>query len=333
MTNKVVMSGMRPTGKLHLGHYLGVLTNWKKLQEQYDCYFSIANWHALTTNYNNVSNLEDNVYEVLKDWLASGIDPNKSTIFLQSMLPEVATLHVYLSMMTPHNWVERDPTLKDMVKIIKSKEGQIEATYGLIGYPVLMCSDIMSLNADYVPVGKDQLPHIEIARDIVRRFNNLYGTDFTEPKGLLNDVKLLAGLDGNKMGKSFNNDIKLSDTPEETAKKIMTGITDRNRIRKDDKGDPNNCEVIYKYWEIFASGTSKIAEIEDACRGAEIGCMQCKRMLAEFVNNELAPIRDKRAEYENNPDVLKDILQEGATKAHKRAKLVMEKVELAIKSF
>ncbi len=333
MTNKVVMSGMRPTGKLHLGHYLGVLTNWKKFQEQYDCYFSIANWHALTTNYNNVSNLQENVYEVLKDWLASGIDPNKSTIFLQSMLPEVAILHVYLSMMCPHNWVERDPTLKDMVKIIKSKEGQIEATYGLIGYPILMCADIMSLNADYVPVGKDQLPHIEIARDIVRRFNNLYGTDFTEPKGILNEVKLLAGLDGNKMGKSFNNDIKLSDTPEETAKKIMTGITDRNRIRKDDKGDPNNCEVIYKYWEIFAADTPKLQEIQDACRGAQIGCMQCKRMLAELVNNELAPIRDRRAQYENNPDVLKDILIEGAKKAGERARLVMDKVEFAIKSF
>ncbi len=333
MTNKVIMSGMRPTGKLHLGHYLGVLTNWKKLQEEYDCYFSIANWHALTTNYNNVSNLETNVYEVLMDWLAAGIDPNKSVIFLQSMLPEVARLHVYLSMMTPHNWVERDPTLKDMVKIIKSKEGQIEATYGLIGYPVLMCADIMSLNADYVPVGKDQLPHIEIARDIIRRFNNMYGTDFTEPKGLLNEVKLLAGLDGNKMGKSFNNDIKLSDTPEETAKKIMTGITDRNRIRKDDKGDPNNCEVIYKYWEIFASDNPKLQEINDACRGAEIGCMQCKRMLAEYVNNALAPIRDRRRDYEKNPAILKDILTDGACRAHERAKLVLDKVELAIKSY
>lgn len=331
MTKKTIMSGMRPTGRLHLGHFLGVLTNWKKLQNEYNCYFSITDWHALTTNYDKTELLSENIYNVLLDWLSVGIDPNNSTIFLQSMIPEIAELHVYLSMMTPQGWAERDPTLKDMVKIIKSKEGAIEATYGLIGYPILMTADIMSMNADLVPVGKDQVAHIEISRDIIRRFNNLYGTNFNEPEPLLSKVTLLKGVNGEKMGKSFNNDIKISDTEEVTTKKIMTGITDRNRIRKDDKGNPDNCEVIYKYWEIFGS-ENDISEVQNACREALMGCAECKRKLANTINAQLAPIREKRTELENDKDYLKDVLLMGAKKAQEKAGSVLEIIRKSIRN-
>ncbi len=331
MTKKTIMSGMRPTGRLHLGHFLGVLTNWKKLQNEYNCYFSITDWHALTTNYDKTELLSENIYNVLLDWLSVGIDPNNSTIFLQSMIPEIAELHVYLSMMTPQGWAERDPTLKDMVKIIKSKEGAIEATYGLIGYPILMTADIMSMNADLVPVGKDQVAHIEISRDIIRRFNNLYGINFNEPEPLLSKVTLLKGVNGEKMGKSFNNDIKISDTEEVTTKKIMTGITDRNRIRKDDKGNPDNCEVIYKYWEIFGSD-NEIADVQNCCKEALMGCAECKRKLANAINLQLAPIREKRAQLENDKDYLKDVLLMGAKKAQEKAGSVLEIIRSSIRN-
>lgn len=331
MTKKTIMSGMRPTGRLHLGHFLGVLTNWKKLQNEYNCYFSITDWHALTTNYDKTELLSENIYNVLLDWLSVGIDPNNSTIFLQSMIPEIAELHVYLSMMTPQGWAERDPTLKDMVKIIKSKEGAIEATYGLIGYPILMTADIMSMNADLVPVGKDQVAHIEISRDIIRRFNNLYGTNFNEPEPLLSKVTLLKGVNGEKMGKSFNNDIKISDTEEVTTKKIMTGITDRNRIRKDDKGNPDNCEVIYKYWEIFGSD-NEIADVQNCCKEALMGCAECKRKLANAINLQLAPIREKRTQLENDKDYLKDVLLMGAKKAQEKAGSVLEIIRSSIRN-
>ena len=250
---QTIVSGMRPTGKLHLGHYLGVIQNWVKLQNDYECYFFAADWHALTTKYDKTQDLKQNTKEVIMDWLACGIDPEKSVIYVQSLVPEIAELNIYLGMITPQNWVERDPTLKDMAKILKTKEGQAQqVNYGLMGYPVLMSADIMMFNADCVPVGIDQVAHIEITRDIARRFNNLYKEEFFhEAKPLLNNCSLICGLDGNKMGKSFNNDIKISDTAEETSKKIMTAITDRSRLRKDDLGHPDECEVAFKYWQIF----------------------------------------------------------------------------------
>ena len=296
MNKKSILSLMRPTGKLHLGHYLGVLTNWINLQEdsEYDCYFGVADWHALTTKFDETDSLKQNTNEVLLDWLSSGIDPEKSNIYLQSLIPETAKLHIYLSMVTPMNWAQRDPTLKDMVKIMKEKGSNEEYSYGLIGYPILMAADILTFNAEFVPVGIDQVAHIEIARDIARRFNNIYKTDLLiEPKPKLTQIPLLKGLDGNKMGKSFHNDIKISDTTEQTTKKIMTGITDRSRLRKTDIGHPDECEVIYPYWEIFAKQEQK-EEIKCACEKGEIGCAECKKRLAQIVNEKMNPIRLKK---------------------------------------
>ena len=250
-----IVSGMRPTGKLHLGHYLGVLTNFVKLQEDYECFFFVADWHALTTKSQDTDSLKENVLNVVLDWLAAGVDPDKSVIYVQSRVPQIAELHIYLSMITPQNWVERDPTLKDLAKMVRTGQDDNKSgiSYGLLGYPVLMAADIMMFNVDAIPVGIDQVAHIEIERDIARRFNNIYKTDlFKEAVPKLTNIPLLKGLDGNKMGKSFNNDIKISDDEETTAKKVMTAITDRSRARKDDPGHPDKCEVAFTYWQAFA---------------------------------------------------------------------------------
>ena len=328
---KRIVSGMRSTGKLHLGHYFGVLTNWVKLQNEYESFFFIADWHALTTKYNDTANLKENVKDVALDWLATGIDPNKATIYLQSLVPETAELHIYLSMITPQNWVERDPTLKDMTKILRTQgnnDGSI--TYGLLGYPVLMTADIITFNVDYVPVGIDQVAHIEISRDIIRRFNNIYNVEyFKEPKPLLTEIPLLKGIDGNKMGKSFNNDIKISDDEETTQKKIMQCITDRNRMRRDDKGNPENCEVAYQYWKIFGND-EKLRQIETDCKSAKLGCADCKKCLANKINEYLRPIREKRAELAKNPETVKEILIEGSKRARVEAKKVLDGAKEAI---
>ncbi len=330
---KVIVSGMRTTGKLHLGHYLGVIKNWVKLQDDYDCYFFAADWHALTTKYDDTNELRQNTIDVITDWLACGIDPEKSVIYVQSLVPEVAELNVYLGMITPQNWVERDPTLKDMAKILKTKEGQgSQINYGLMGYPVLMSADIMMMNADLVPVGSDQVAHIEITRDITRRFNNLYGEFFHEAQPLLNECALICGLDGNKMGKSFKNDIKISDTEEETAKKIMTAITDRSRLRKDDLGHPDECEVAFKYWQIFGS-ESEVAQVREECEKGLRGCAQCKRELGAKINSVLSPIRERRRYYEQNPQLVEEIIRTGSQKARQRAGEVLDKVKDLVKIY
>lgn len=330
---QVIVSGMRPTGKLHLGHYLGVIKNWVELQEKYDSYFFVADWHALTTKYDNTDELKQNTLDVVMDWLACGIDPEKSVIYVQSLIPEIAELNIYLGMITPQNWVERDPTLKDMAKILKTKEGQgQQINYGLMGYPVLMSADIMMMNSDLVPVGSDQVAHIEITRDIARRFNNLYGEFFHEAKPLLNNCALICGLDGNKMGKSFKNDIKISDTAEDTAKKIMTAITDRSRIRKDDLGHPDECEVAFKYWQIFGD-ESEISTVRCECEQGLRGCAQCKRQLAEKINSVLAPIREKRKYYEQNPHEVEEIIRTGSEKARDKAKSVISEVRKLVKMY
>ena len=313
---KRIMSGMRPTGRLHLGHYLGVITNWVKLQNDYDCYFSVADWHALTTGYDKTEQLKDNVYNVVIDWLACGIDPKKATIFVQSTIPEIAELNIYLGMVTPQNWVERDPTLKDMAKILKSKEGtNSQIGFGLMGYPVLMTADILAVNAHYVPVGIDQVAHVELTRDMARRFNNVYHTDyFVEPSPKLNNCPLLPGVDGAKMGKSFNNDIKISDDEETTTKRIMQCITDRSRARKDDLGHPDKCEVAFKYWQIFGT-PEEIEQVEAECKAGKRGCADCKRQLAQKVNEHFKEIRERRKYYENHLDEVKAILAEGAEKS------------------
>lgn len=332
--SQLIVSGMRPTGKLHLGHYLGVIQNWVELQHKYDSYFFVADWHALTTKYDKTDELKADVLNVAMDWLAAGIDPNISTVYVQSYVPEIAELNVYLGMVTPQNWVERDPTLKDMAKILRTKEGQnSQISYGLMGYPVLMSADILMMNADAVPVGVDQVAHIEITRDIARRFNNIYNTDFFhEPQPILNHCSLICGLDGNKMGKSFHNDIKISDTEEVTAKKIMTAITDRSRMRKTDLGHPDECEVAFKYWKIFGS-EDQVATVKCECENGERGCADCKRQLGAVINEHLSEIREKRVYYETHIDEVKDILSEGNKKARKRASEVLATVRDLVRMY
>ena len=330
---EIIVSGMRSTGKLHLGHYLGVIQNWVQLQDKYDCYFFVADWHALTTKYDKTDELRQHILEVVMDWLACGIDPEKSTIYVQSLVPEIAELNIYLGMITPQNWVERDPTLKDMAKILKTKEGQnSQINYGLMGYPVLMSSDIMMFNAHCVPVGIDQVAHIEITRDIARRFNNLYGEFFNEAKPILNHCSLICGLDGNKMGKSFNNDIKISDTAEDTSKKVMSAITDRSRLRKDDPGHPEDCEVAFKYWTIFGS-EDEIETVKCECEKGLRGCAQCKRQLGDKINATMAEFRERRKYYEEHPEEVERIIQEVSAKARARAQEVLKEVRKLIKMY
>ena len=324
---EIIVSGMRSTGKLHLGHYLGVIQNWVQLQDKYDCYFFVADWHALTTKYDKTDDLRQNILDVVMDWLACGIDPKKSVIYVQSLIPEIAELNIYLGMITPQNWVERDPCLKDMAKILKTKEGQgQQINYGLMGYPVLMSADIMMFNANCVPVGSDQVAHIEITRDISRRFNNIYGEEFFhEAKPLLNNCSLICGLDGNKMGKSFNNDIKISDSAEVTAKKVMSAITDRSRLRKDDPGHPDECEVAFKYWTIFGE-EEEIQTVKCECEKGLRGCAQCKRQLGEKINARLSEIRERRRYYEQNPQEVERIIEEGSAKARAKAQEILKEV-------
>lgn len=332
-TKKRIMSGMRPTGKLHIGHYMGVLRNWISFQDEYDCFFSITDWHSLTTKYDQTENLKDNIYNVALDWLASGIDPEKSTIYLQSLIPETAELHLLLSMITPQNWVERNPTLKDMVKTLRrddsEDENQVAArmSYGFLGYPILMSADILNFNAALVPVGMDQVPHLEFSRDVARRFNHIYKTEyFVEPKPKLTETPLLKGMDGQKMGKSFNNDIKISDSEEETTKKIMKAITDRSRIKKTDPGHPDQCEVVCPYYKIFADKETVKKQIYN-CENSVWGCADCKRELSTIINSHFRDVREKRKEYEKNPELVHSIIRNGSEKARETASKVLKEVK------
>ncbi|MCD7878698.1 MAG: tryptophan--tRNA ligase [Candidatus Gastranaerophilales bacterium] len=335
MDKQNLVSGMRSTGKLHLGHYMGVITNWVKLQEDYNCFYFVADWHALTTKYDNTDTLRQDKIDVVLDWLACGIDPNKSTIYFQSKVLQIAELHILLSMITPQNWVERDPTLKDMVKIIRNKDEENnenipQLNYGLLGYPVLMSADIMALNAQIVPVGVDQLAHLEITRDIARRFNNIYKTElFNEPKPKLTEIPLLIGVDGQKMGKSFQNDIKISDDENTTSKKIMQCITDRSRARKDDPGHPEQCEVAFKYYQAFADSET-VNQVKCECKAGQRGCADCKRQLGKIINNKFAPIRQKREEYAKDINKVYDIINDGSKKAANEAESIMKKVRDAV---
>jgi tryptophanyl-tRNA synthetase len=332
------MSGMRPTGKLHLGHYMGVLRNWIKFQEEYDSYFCIADWHALTTKYDDTKDFKENITNAALDWLACGIDPEKSTIYLQSLVPETAELNIYLSMITPQNWIERNPTIKEMLKMRNlasqdTEESDSEAknslsiSYGLMGYPVLQTADILSFNASLVPIGKDQLAHLEISRDIARRFNHIYKTDFlNEPQAKLTETPLLKGIDGQKMGKSFNNDIKISDSDEDTTKKIMKAVTDRARIKRADPGHPEDCEVIFEYYKIFAP--SEVVETaEKECRSAERGCADCKKQMACIINDYFRDTRLKRKELEQNLDYVHKIIEDGSLNARKTAQTVLKDIK------
>lgn len=318
---------MRPTGRLHLGHYFGALSNWLQFQDKYDSYFSIVDWHALTTKYNNVQEIKANIREIALDWLSVGIDPEQSTIYVQSAIPEIAELHLLLSMITPQNWVEREPTLKDMVKMLASneKEAQDKVTYGLLGYPVLMTADILAFKAEVVPVGKDQESHLEFARDVVRRFNHIYGVEyFHEPQPKFTETPLIKGVDGQKMGKSYGNDIKLADTDAETLKKVKSMVTDRTRIARTDPGHVDLCEVPWPMYQIF--GRDILETVQRECETAEIGCVDCKKRLGERINDFLRPVRERRDQLARDPERVNKIIEYGNEKARKVARKTLQDV-------
>jgi len=326
MINKRIVSGMRPTGKLHLGHYHGVLANWQKLQEEFECFFFAADWHSLTTEYENTEGIVENTYEMVLDWLAFGIDPQKSTVFLQSRVPQHAELNLILSMITPVSWLERNPTYKEMRENLSAKD---LSTFGFLGYPVLMASDIIVYKATRVPVGHDQLPHLEITREITRRFNYLYGEVFPEPAALLTENPKVLGLDGRKMSKSYGNAIFLSETAEETGKKIMSMVTDVQRPRRTDPGEPDRC-VAFSLHRLYTPEEER-ARIVTECRGAEIGCVDCKKILARNVVAELAPFRERRRELATQPELVEQVLAEGNRRASAEAARTMQEVRKAIK--
>lgn len=325
MKRKRVLSGMRPTGKLHLGHLIGALNNWVKLQDEYDCFYTIVPWHALTTEYADPSKIREYTLEVARDWLAVGLDPERSVIFVQSDVPQHAELHLLLSMIVPIPWLERVPSYKEQQRELPDKD---LSTYGFLGYPLLQTADIIIYKAECVPVGEDQVPHIELAREIVRRFNHLYRPVFPEPQALLTKFPRLLGLDGRKMSKSYGNVINLADSPQEIEEKVKTMFTDPNRVRRSDPGRPEVCNL-FPYHRLFTD-PKKTAEIENACRKAEIGCTDCKRVLSSSLVEFLAPIREKRREYEEKPDLVRDILAEGAKKARAVAEETMSEVREAM---
>jgi len=386
-----VLSGMRPTGKLHLGHYHGVLKNWVKLQHEYECFFFVADWHALTTVYEDPSVIERSVWDMVVDWLAAGVNPGSATLFLQSKVPEHAELHLLLSMITPLGWLERVPTYKDQQEKLKDKD---LATYGFLGYPLLQSADILLYRAGLVPVGADQVAHVEITREIARRFNHIFGREpgfeenaesaikkmgkkaaklysslrkryteegdvealaiaqallkeqqnitlgdkerllgylegggkviLPEPQALLTPESKMPGLDGQKMSKSYNNTISLREDDSEVEKKIRTMRTDTNRVRRDDPGNPDVCPV-WQLHEVYSSDEVK-DWVQKGCRSAGIGCIECKGPVIDSVKAELIPIQERAAHYDNNPDLVKSIIQEGSERAREAARDTMEDV-------
>jgi tryptophanyl-tRNA synthetase len=385
-----IVSGMRPTGKLHLGHYFGVIKNWLKLQDSNECFFFVADWHALTNKYKEMSDLKQNIYDLVIDWLSCGINPEKSTIFVQSGVKEHSELALLFGMITPKSWLELNPSYKDLkfnlifqyirdflfgknIKIDQDKlheivykafyhkkdidyegltkdltdlkikqeivneivhnikEGDIGKdidTFGFFGYPILMAADILIYNADAVPVGEDQLPHIEITREIARRFNNLYSPIFKEPQALLTESSKLLGTDGRKMSKSYNNTIALSEPRETLEKKVLSMKTDPQRLKKTDPGRPEICNV-FSYHKYFTD-LQEVDKIQVKCRNAEIGCVECKRILFENIDKFLSPIREKRKEYEENIEYVEKIIITGTQKAKEAAKENMKNVRNAV---
>ncbi|HAG94113.1 MAG: tryptophan--tRNA ligase [Pseudomonadales bacterium] len=390
-----VLSGMRPTGNLHLGHYHGVLKNWVKLQHEFECFLFVADWHALTTHYEDPRVIEESVWDMVIDWLAAGINPGSATLFIQSRVPEHAELHLLLSMMTPLGWLERVPTYKDQIEQLKEKD---LATYGFLGYPLLQSADILIYRAGHVPVGADQVSHIELTREVARRFNHLYGREpgfeelveqaiqkmgkktaklyrnllnkfqeqgdeealetahalvrdqqnitlsdkerlhgfiegsgkviLTEPQALLTPASKMPGLDGRKMSKSYNNTITLRDSEDEVMTKIRTMPTDPARVRLTDAGDPEKCPVWQ--WHLVYSDDSTRDWVQQGCKSAGIGCLDCKRPLIDALQEELKPIRMRAGEYAGNPDLVKSIVAEGCEKARDAAKQTLEDVREAM---
>lgn len=311
-----VLSGMRSTGKLHLGNFVGALDNWVKLQDSYDCFFFVADWHALTTDYADTSKLKQNSLDVLLDWLAAGLDPERSTLFIQSHVPAHAELHLLFSMITPLGWLERVPTYKEQRDNIKDKD---LGTYGFLGYPVLQSADILIYKADYVPVGEDQVPHVELTREIARRFNMFYAGKrqliFPEPQPLLTPTPKLPGTDGRKMSKSYGNTIMLTDPEAVVRQKLKTMVTDPARVRRTDPGNPDLCPVgdLHK---IF-SDPQTLGKVDQGCRSAGIGCIECKGWAADALVSVLNPMQERRRKYEEKPRLAWDIIEAGGAKARK----------------
>lgn len=310
---------MRPTGKLHIGHYAGVLKNWIKLQDEYNCFFMVADLHALTTEYENTKDIKKNSYEIVADWLSCGIDPKKAIVFCQSEVPEHSELYLILSMLTPLGWLYSCPTYKEQLREQTTKNLK---TYGFLGYPVLQAADILLYKSNYVPVGKDQIPHIELTRQIARRFNNFYGDCFPEPKELLTETPYIPGIDGRKMSKSYNNCIYLTDTEKEIERKVMQMFTDPKKIHKNDPGDPQNC-VVFAFHKVF--NYEKVVAIEDLCKQGRLGCVEDKKNLAKVLNDALAPIREERKKYTKQK--IEEILSEGREKAQKVARQTISEVK------
>lgn len=323
---KRILSGMRPTGPLHLGNYHGALANWVHLQDQYECFFFIADWHALTSDYEKPDQIRDFTTEILLDWLSAGLDPAKSTLFIQSRIKEHAELFLILSMITPVPWLERNPTYKDQIDQLNSKD---LSTFGFLGYPVLQASDIIMYKPYGVPVGVDQAPHVEITREIARRFNFFYGPVFPEPEVILTETPKLLGTDRRKMSKSYGNAIFLSDPPEVVAAKVAAMITDPQRMRKTDPGDPDVCNV-YDFHKLY-SPPETVQDVNRRCRKAEIGCVECKRLMATHLNRFLDPIRERRYFYRERPELVAEIIAAGCDSARDAARRTMEEVRAAIK--
>jgi tryptophanyl-tRNA synthetase len=326
---KRVLSGMRPTGKLHLGNYVGALQNWVGMQDLYECFFCVVDWHALTTDYADTSQVKANSIEVLLDWLAAGLDPERSTLFMQSHVPQHAELHLLLSMITPLGWLERVPTYKEQRENITDKDLN---TYGFLGYPVLQAADILIYKGDFVPVGEDQVPHVELTREIARRFNLFYklngGLVFPEPQPLLTRSPKLPGTDGRKMSKSYGNTIMLTDPEKVVRQKLKTMVTDPARVRRTDPGNPDVCPVgdLHK---IF-SDAATMAKVNEGCRSAGIGCIECKGWVADALVNILNPMQERRKKYEENPRLAWDILEAGSARAGKVARATMNEVRDAM---
>jgi len=331
---KRVLSGMRPTGKLHLGNYMGALYNWVRLQRKYECYFFIADWHALTTDYADTSQVKENTGEVILDFLAAGLDPEQCTMFVQSHVKQHAELFLLFTMITPLGWLERVPTYKEQQENITGKD---LSTYGFLGYPLLQSADILIYQADFVPVGQDQVAHVELTREVARRFNQFYPKSpasddnhpvLPEPQVLLTPSPKLPGTDGRKMSKSYGNTILLTDPEPVVRQKLKPMVTDPARIRRTDPGNPEICPV-FDLHKVFSSAETQ-QKAREGCTTASIGCIECKSWVADAIVAELAPIQERRSKYESNPTLVKDILEEGGRRATARTEQTMREVRAAV---
>ncbi len=327
MEDRRIVSGIRPTGDLHLGHYLGVLKNWVDLQDEYRCFYFVADWHALTSEYRDPSIIQQSSKDMVMTWLSVGIDPEKSVIFRQSDIKAHAELFLLLSMITPLSWLERNPTYKELKEELREKD---LSTSGFLGYPVLQAADIVLYHADKVPIGEDQLPHLELTREIARRFNHIYGGSILkEPKEILTEAPRVSGLDGRKMSKSYNNAIFIYETPESLKDKVMLMLTDNKRMRRKDPGEPDDCNLYPLH--VQYTDQDKREEIQTGCRDASLGCVECKRILIENLCREFTPVWEKMDYYRGHFSLVDDILKHGCERATKESDITMARVRSAMR--